>query len=63
MAKLNIDGREYDTEQLPNAAKDQVKNIQIVDQRLAQLQQELGIMQTARSAYIRALQQELPKES
>jgi len=34
-----------------------------VDQKLAQLQQELAIMQTARNAYAQALQAELPKES
>jgi hypothetical protein len=63
MATLTIDGREYDTEQLSDAAKAQITNIQIVDQKLAQLQQEVAIMQTARNAYVQALQAELPKES
>ena len=63
MAKLTIDGKEYDTEELSEAAKAQVTNIQLVDQKLAQLQQELAIMQTARNAYTQALQAELPKES
>ena len=63
MAKLTIDGREYATEELSEAAKAQVTNIQLVDQKLAQLQQELAIMQTARNAYAQALQAELPKES
>ena len=31
MATLTIDGREYDTEQLSEAAKAQVTNIQLVD--------------------------------
>jgi len=41
----------------------QVTNVQLVDQKIAQLQQELAIMQTARNAYANALQAELPKES
>jgi len=34
-----------------------------VDQKIAQLRQELAIAQTARNAYGNALQAELPKES
>ena len=63
MATLTIDGKEYDTEQLSDAAKAQLTNVQLVDQKIAQLQQELAIMQTARNAYVQALQAELPKES
>ena len=63
MATLTIDGKDYDTEQLSDAAKAQVTNVQLVDQKIAQLQQELAIMQTARNAYVQALQAELPKES
>ena len=60
MATLTIDGTEYDTEQLSEAAKSQVTNIQLVDQKITQLQQELAIVQTARNAYVQALQAELP---
>jgi len=60
MATLTIDGTEYDTEQLSEAAKSQVTNIQLVDQKIAQLQQELAIVQTARNAYVQALQAALP---
>ena len=63
MATLNIDGKEYDTEQLSEAAREQLASIQLVDQTLAQLQQEAAILQTARNAYAQALQAELPKES
>lgn len=63
MPKLIIDNREYDTEQLSEAANAQVANIQIVDQKITQLQQELAIMQTARNAYMQALQAELPPAS
>lgn len=63
MTTLNIDGREYETEQLSDAAKAQLANIKLVDQKIAQLKQELAIVQTARNAYANALQAELPKES
>lgn len=62
MGTLNIDGREYDTDQLSESAQSQMKNIQLVDQKIAQLNQDLAIMKTARNAYARALQAELPKE-
>ncbi|MGC1506298.1 MAG: DUF6447 family protein [Sulfitobacter sp.] len=55
MATLTIDGREYDTEQLSDAAKAQVTNMQIVEQKIVQLQQELAIAQTARNAYAQAV--------
>lgn len=63
MAKLNIDGREYDTETLSEDAKAQITNVQVVDRKIVQLQQEMAIMKTARNSYIRDLQSKLPKES
>lgn len=63
MITQNIDGRDYETEQLSDAAKAQLANIKLVDQKIAQLKQELAIVQTARNAYANALQAELPKES
>ncbi|MBO6899511.1 MAG: hypothetical protein JJ868_20130 [Shimia sp.] len=63
MATLTIDGKEYDTEQLSDAAREQIVNIQIVDEKLRTAQRDAAIMQTARNAYIQALQAELPKES
>ncbi|MBO9444118.1 hypothetical protein J7363_18695 [Phaeobacter italicus] len=63
MTKLNIDGREYAISELSEAARRQAMSIQIVDQKLAQLQQEVAILQTAKNAYSQALQTELSKES
>jgi hypothetical protein len=59
---ITIDGNEYDLDQLSEAAKSQLTNIQVTDQEIARLQQRLAIAQTARQAYARALQGELPKE-
>ena len=60
MAKITIDGREFDSDDLSDSAKSQITNIQVVDQKLTQLQQDIIIMQTARNAYAAALQSELP---
>lgn len=58
---ITIDGTQYDLESLSEAAKSQLTNIQVTDQEIARLQQRLAIAQTARQAYARALQGELPE--
>ncbi|AUB78979.1 hypothetical protein FPL11_06445 [Spiribacter aquaticus] len=58
---VTIDGNEYDLESLNEAAKSQLTNVQVTDQEIARLQQRLAIAQTARQAYARALQAELPQ--
>ena len=59
---ITIDGTQYDLENLSEAAKSQLTNIQVTDQEIARLQQRLAIAQTARQAYARALQGELPTQ-
>ena len=59
---ITIDGTQYDLENLSEAAKSQLTNIQVTDQEIARLQQRLAIAQTARQAYARALQGELPQQ-
>lgn len=61
MATIHIDGEDYETENLSENALAQVNNVQIVDQKIAQLQQDLAIMQTARTAFIQSLKADLPK--
>jgi len=63
MAKVVIDGREYDTDTLPDEAKTHLTNIQVVDRKIAELKQDMSILQTARNTYGSALQSALPKES
>ena len=60
---IKIDGTDYDTETLSEAAKAQLMNLQVCDQKIAATQQELAIQQTARNAYAQALQAELAKEN
>lgn len=59
--KITIDGKEYVVEDLPQDALNQLSSINIVDRKVADLQQEIGIMQTARNAYAAALAAALPK--
>lgn len=59
MTTVTIDGKEYDYETLSDKAKTQLTNIQFVDNELARLQAKASILQTARVAYSRELQNEL----
>ena len=51
MAKITIDGKEYDTEKLPQEAIDLINSIAFVDGEIAKLQNELKVLQAARSFY------------
>jgi hypothetical protein len=62
MQFITIDGREYDSDKLSEAARQQVMNIQAVDQELSRLQMRIAICQTARATYAAALQSALPKD-
>ena len=59
MPQITIDGNDYDIDLLSDAAKSHISNIQLVDRKLSDLQQDLIIMQTARNAYSLALKNEL----
>lgn len=61
MANLTIGGKEYDIESLSDEAKAQLNNIRVVERKLAELQQEAAILQTARNAYAAALKAQLPE--
>ena len=60
---VTIDGKQYDLDQLSEAAQSQLTNIRVTDQEIARLQQQLAIAQTARQTYARALQGELPSDA
>ena len=55
MPIIKIDDKDYDTETLSEKAKAQLTGIQFVDQELARLQAQAAILQTARVAYAKAL--------
>lgn len=55
MPKVNIDGKEYDTDTLPEAAKKQLGALQVVDGEIRRLQIQLSIANTARSVHAQML--------
>ena len=62
MSDLTIDGVEYDSESLSDEAKAQIGSLQATEQKIAQTQQDLAILQTARNAYAAALKDILASE-
>lgn len=59
MPVITIDGTEYDTDELSDKAKPLLASIQACDTKIQQLQMELAMIQTARTAYGMELQGEL----
>lgn len=59
MPVITIDGTEYDTDKLSDKAKPLLGSVQACDIKIQQLQTELAMIQTARTAYARELQGEL----
>ena len=60
-SKLTFDGKEYSIEDLSEGAKQQILNIQFVDERIQQINNELAIADTARIGYSRAIKNEVSK--
>ena len=63
MAKITIDGKEYDTDTLSDDVKNNIQNVQYCEQKMAELKRELALAQTARNAYAQALKGALPKDA
>lgn len=60
MTTINIDNIDYPLDMLSDDAKAQLVSLQAVDRRLADLQEQIAILQTARIAYSNALRGMLP---
>ena len=61
MSTITIDDIAYDEADLSNEAKQELGSMQVCDQRIAALQTDLAITQTARNAYAVSLNSLLPK--
>ena len=61
MSKLELDGVEYDVSNPSKSVKEQMTNINFVDQLILQKNNELQVAQTAKIGYSRALRRELDK--
>ncbi len=55
MATLNLDGKLYDLEKLSSEAKDKIESARFCDKKITQLEAELALARTARSAYLGVL--------
>ena len=60
MATLKFDNKEYDLDTLSDECKAQLASIQFVEQELVRLQVKVAVLQTAKNAYLQALQKSLP---
>jgi hypothetical protein len=63
MAKVTIDGKEYEVEALSENARQQLVSIGALDEEIRRTQMRLAFYQTARKAYAAALNAVLPKSS
>ena len=61
MSTITIDGTQYAEEALSKEAKSEIAGMQACDQKIAVMQTEFAIAQTARNAYANALKDLLPK--
>ena len=55
MPTIKINNTEYNTDTLPDSAKQQLQMLALTDAEIKRLQTQLAIAQTARNAYARAL--------
>ena len=63
MDTISIDSIDYGLDALSDEAEAQLISIQTVDRRLADLQEQVAILQTARIAYSNALRGLLPVQN
>ena len=59
MPIIKIDGKDYELDTLSDEAKAQLTSIQFVDAELQRLNAQTAVLQTARMAYAKALNEAL----
>ena len=59
MPKINVDGIDYNSEDLSDNGKAQLASLQFLEAQMAKIQSEIAVYQTARHAYVVALKAEL----
>ena len=60
MPSIKIDDREYNIDQLPPEAKQQLDMVVATENKIRELQRDIMIAQAARNAYLAALKSALP---
>ena len=61
MPKITVDGIEYNSEDLSSNGQAQLASLQFLEVQMSKLKSEIGVYQTARNSYVKALQAELVK--
>ena len=59
MPQVNIDGKEYDLDQLSDTAKAQIMSLQFVQAELKRLEGQIAVFRTAAVGYTNELKKEL----
>ena len=59
MPKITVDDIEYNTEDLSENGKAQLASLQFLEVQMKKIKSEIAVYQTARSAYVTALKNEL----
>ena len=59
MASVNIDGKEYNLEDLSDKAKEQLGSLQFVQAELKRLEGQIAVFRTAAVGYTNELKKEL----
>lgn len=59
MPMIKIDDKEYDFDSLSQSAKEHLQSLKFVDVELQRLQAQAAVLQTARAAYSKALNESL----
>jgi hypothetical protein len=60
MPKVTIDQQEYEIDDLSQETRSALEMLILTDQRVRELQRDLAIVQTARMAYAKVVQEKLP---
>ena len=60
---LKIDGVDYAIGDLSDNAKGQLQGVQLAENEIKRLNMQLALAQTARNAYMQALQADLPTQA
>jgi hypothetical protein len=55
MPKINVDGIEYNTEDLSENGKAQLASLQFLEAQMKKLKSEIAVYQTAKNSYVAAL--------
>ena len=63
MAKIKLEGVEYDTKKLSDNGKAQLASLQFLDAQMSKLKSEIAVFQTAKAAYVLALKEELENDN